>query len=343
VSDAIGFPDDPTVLALLGVVRDDPSDPNLLVLADRLQELGHPRGELIALQIERAHTGARPTTREVELIERHARGWLGPLAGAITNFTFRRGFLATATLDAGARPSAEDASPLWTVEELETRDVDLIVSPELRALRRLAVESAVFAALTRQPRATPLHTVVGPTGFVGGPATRRMHLGIAPACDELDLHTRALPQLRAMSLSVETPDDLAETLRFLESPLGDRLDVVELFAASLPYVADAPWRRVDELRRRTTLVLRSIAADWTVVLARHAEQLVVQLGDAQSPTSPDLHNLMPVLQSLGHGFDTVRLELVGAVPQVDLGGVHDQLRAEFPSLVHGASATWLSP
>lgn len=86
----------PAIARLFAEVYADPfGDGPRVVLADALQELGDPRGELIALQLARARTGKR-TRRESALIKQHARAWLGPIGPAVPNrdLKFERGFLA---------------------------------------------------------------------------------------------------------------------------------------------------------------------------------------------------------------------------------------------------------
>jgi len=64
------------------------------VFADWLTERGDPRGELIALQIGRAHGRSTDESqkRERKLLAAYARTWLDVLAPVVKNFTFERGF-----------------------------------------------------------------------------------------------------------------------------------------------------------------------------------------------------------------------------------------------------------
>ncbi len=90
-----------------------------LVLADFLSERGDPRGEFISLQLARhANTlDAAGKKREKELLKRHKKQWLGPIAPLIQlhNLRFERGFLVTCQLE----PNAElektlGAHPAWS-------------------------------------------------------------------------------------------------------------------------------------------------------------------------------------------------------------------------------------
>lgn len=128
-----------TLLADIHANPDD--DAPRLVLADLLLERGDPRGELIAMQLER---GQRPPSkRELELLAKHGKAWLGTLAPVLgwkrTRTEFRRGFLAVAdiikSVDLKLIPLYED--PMWTtVEELRGNwEAQLLISAPFRALR----------------------------------------------------------------------------------------------------------------------------------------------------------------------------------------------------------------
>ena len=77
-----------------------------LVLADALLERGDPRGELIMLQFKRrdGQLDDAGHSREKELLKKHAKQWLGPLAPVISwgkgyaGSTFERGFLSIADI-----------------------------------------------------------------------------------------------------------------------------------------------------------------------------------------------------------------------------------------------------
>jgi hypothetical protein len=72
------------------VYRDPGADEPRQVLADRLLELGDPRGEVIALQMKDPDDA-----RARRLIRKHHVDWLGPLAqDHLPNEIWRRGFPA---------------------------------------------------------------------------------------------------------------------------------------------------------------------------------------------------------------------------------------------------------
>ena len=89
------------------------------VLADHLQELGDPRGELIALQLARADADP-PSDRETELLDAHRRAWLGRLAKFLRVARWRGGFIEHATAEL---LDGTPADPMWnTVRTLSLVD-----------------------------------------------------------------------------------------------------------------------------------------------------------------------------------------------------------------------------
>jgi uncharacterized protein (TIGR02996 family) len=81
-------------------IKDHPEDNTpRFILADWLQDRGDPRGELLALDMQR-HLLPEDDPRwaalwhqERQLLRRHIFDWLGPLVDSISEWTFRRGFL----------------------------------------------------------------------------------------------------------------------------------------------------------------------------------------------------------------------------------------------------------
>jgi uncharacterized protein (TIGR02996 family) len=111
-----------------------------LVLADFLTERGDPRGEFIALQLAR-HAGKLDATgkkREKELLKRHKKQWLGPIAPLVQPYhlRFERGFLVTCQLE----PNAElektlGTHPAWsTIREYLVHDYAKVTAKALAAL-----------------------------------------------------------------------------------------------------------------------------------------------------------------------------------------------------------------
>lgn len=97
--------------------RDEPR----AVLADALLEAGDPRGEFIALQLARESSDA-PSKRELDLLGRHVKSWLGPLEEILVpeKWTFERGFLARCHYGRRRATDAHIGHDLWsTVEQVD--------------------------------------------------------------------------------------------------------------------------------------------------------------------------------------------------------------------------------
>ncbi|ATB36276.1 hypothetical protein CYFUS_001690 [Cystobacter fuscus] len=150
--------------ALLAQVLAKPEDDEArAVLADVLQEAGHPRGELIALQLEATRRTLTPAEakRERQLIKSARKELLGPLDEVLKpDCAFSRGFLSRAALkqgNSGALASAIEKTaghPLWaTVEHLEGKGDSSITPHEvMRSLRSLAHSSVGIKRLARMPK-----------------------------------------------------------------------------------------------------------------------------------------------------------------------------------------------
>ena len=135
-------------VALLDAIYANPDDDApRLIYADWLQECGDPRGEFIVMQF----ASKRDLAAERELIKKHKKAWLGPLATILGGeLEFRRGFPARGAAKFRHQRDTEQYGHLreWaTVEELEfglggTRaDQERwtrFVHPSMTALRKVA-------------------------------------------------------------------------------------------------------------------------------------------------------------------------------------------------------------
>jgi uncharacterized protein (TIGR02996 family) len=114
--------------ALLEAVYADPdADAPRIVYADWLASLGHPRGELISLQLAR-HPSDPASERERELLARHGDEWAGPLHVVTSPFArvFERGFLAAASIEAPLDPERITAPEWATLRSLDGHVPDLL-------------------------------------------------------------------------------------------------------------------------------------------------------------------------------------------------------------------------
>lgn len=140
--------DERSAEALLSAVYADPTaDGPRLVYADWLLERGDPRGEFITLQFSRLGTGAPASAREVGLLKKHGRAWMGALAPVLSfgkgyaSTTFERGFLSTADIIQSVGKKLE---PLWQAREWRTVETlqgswpfELLARVPLPALREI--------------------------------------------------------------------------------------------------------------------------------------------------------------------------------------------------------------
>jgi len=323
-----GFIDDVTALRLLGLVYGDTtSDTHRMVLADRLLELGDPRGELIALQLARAKSGSEVTQRERELLARYGTIWTQPLGTYLKRYEFRRGFLASAVLDHRTDFPAElERQSMWTtVEDLETINASLIRSSALASLRRLATTCDVLARVAREQRPLGVETVVGVTTDVAG---HRIQGGLELTDIAPLIESHAFEKLRSMCISVLTPAHRRRAYRLLRSGLGTRLQHVELFILDVQQEPIAPWFDLYERNRPLSFGVRSVLHGWVVVLVRQRSSLTLQLGDPMTASMPDVALLMPAITALAGGLDCVAVEAVGN-DGLDLQPVVEQLRGTF--------------
>ncbi len=168
--------DDPVAQRLREAVWADPEpDAPRMVYADYLLEQGDPLGELIALQLARARTGAAVSARELEVVREHGSRVLQPLEAELQmrdhwtqEWELSRGFLAVAEA-LQAMPEEAAHHPMWaTVEKLVVRDVDhpVLFNPHLRPSTLQAYEDVVLA-LARRTTPLPFRALTG-TGPHGG-------------------------------------------------------------------------------------------------------------------------------------------------------------------------------
>ncbi|MDP2275423.1 MAG: TIGR02996 domain-containing protein [Archangium sp.] len=168
---------------LFEAIYADPDDDTLReVLADALEEAGHPRGRFIRLQLERAHSGKPPSREEERLLERHQASWLGDLTRLFHAVRWERGFPIEATI-AEHLPGLLSRKELRTVERLRFDGSGRVASPAL--LERLTLATHVGRAAMpsfstgRFPRLTALHCKTDGLIEFGVPSTELVELSEA--------------------------------------------------------------------------------------------------------------------------------------------------------------------
>jgi hypothetical protein len=228
----LGTPPDRTTAELFARVRADPDEARLRILADRLTAEDDVRGELITLQlIDRPNRAQKK--RIAELVQAHGHAWLGPLGAALARegVEYTWGF-----------PSAGQLKPTVPRDVFER----LTGHPGWQTFRSLDVRGVMpgYVALLGHPVFYGLEELTRVSGqaleqFVE-PAPRRLQrlvlsgdLERTPFADDL-LRGHGMPELATLGVWYITerapcPPGLQ---RILESPLGRRLDRLELFRTS---------------------------------------------------------------------------------------------------------------
>lgn len=305
------------------VWADPESDAPRMVYADYLLQQGDPLGELIALQLDRARTGARPSEREAELAQALPRHRAAePLGPALGLYSLERGFVATAM--PSPRLTAEAAvHPAWsTVTRLEldgNSDPRLLANPHLRA-RTLAgrEESLAAVANVAQPLACTSLVAINPHwGLTFTPAQRIVfdHRGAfdhvrllsvsARGLEELDdvTDSRLFQQLDHLDLSFTSVrvDDLALWLRWFER-------------GRLPRVSFQIALGADDPMRGRMFPYRSFATHYTCFVLDRSDHLTLQLSE---PTEArQLANLLQAVGELCAGRTTVEVHDLGDSTQI---------------------------
>ncbi|MER2563628.1 MAG: hypothetical protein ABTQ32_23060 [Myxococcaceae bacterium] len=211
------------VQALTAKVFEQPDDDDVRrVLGDLLLERGDVRGELINLQLQPAPDAAQ-RKRMKELLDRHARTWLGPLEPAIlkSGLVYRRGFPAAAKLSTNQRSVVEAVMgrPEWnTFEALDLESWPrgsrkAFLAQPLLGLRRASMLEELGELPDRPLEWQALSLRLG----------RAEHL-------ELLSKLTTLPKLRWFGFESQLRADEHSTLAgFWKSPVARRLEAISGF------------------------------------------------------------------------------------------------------------------
>lgn len=266
--------------ALLAAVYETPeADEPRQIYADWLQERGDPRGDFLALQLQRARTGEPPSLRERKLLGTWQKAWLGPLGrGKILDdkrTRFERGFFAAGTLLARGIDTIVGHREWATCEELD--------------VGALASSAPTLMALLRDPAMRALRTIwrlpVGALWELAERPLRRplVEVGLSEPLEPSQLARLArregLESLRRVRLTVADGERMGTML------LGalDRLDPAsfELVSAgktTLEYRLNVR-RGPSGTRIEATVMVPSLVEDLAVLLRANAlpAPIVVQL------------------------------------------------------------------
>jgi uncharacterized protein (TIGR02996 family) len=248
------------IAELFAAVYADPDDDEpRRVLGDHLIDVGDPRGELILLQLARGRKGYA-STRELELLERHAADWLGPLGavvgyGASCTTRFERGFLAEASIirDTKKVLRALAGEPGWSTVERFSYGVppQLLDRAPFRALRAISVNKGQFGRLARRKVAFASVVEVELLTSIGAgelarvfPRVHALRIRHVPDADELAklaaIGCRELAIARHLTYDGDAYDDF-DDVRELRELVADMLAAPSPFERF--YVGDERYQR----------------------------------------------------------------------------------------------------
>ncbi len=311
--------DDPVGDRLREAVWADPdSDDPRMVYADHLQQRGDPMGELIALQLERARTGAVMSDRELELHQAIGRQTGGPLAPYLSLFGLERGFVSSA-MPVPTLPPEIAHHPAWSTVnriEIESKAGALLTNPHLRARRLGAYETALLE-LSYGTQPLPFTSLAGINPHWG--------LSFTPQQRHVFEHLGAFDHVRALSLNARGLEELDQEV--LESRLCTQLDHLDVAFTSvrlddlhmwLIWFATSKLQRitfqvplgaVDPGQRRRS-PYPSAATHYTCFLIdRSLDRLILQLSE---PTEPNhLDGLLRAASVLGADKASIEVHDVG--------------------------------
>jgi uncharacterized protein (TIGR02996 family) len=283
--------------SLLQAVYDAPDDDApRAVLGDFLQGEGDPRGDFIALQLQRVWRplSAVETKRELALLRKHQKTWLGALAAVVCNTSepvcgegtpfeenfprWHRGFLAHAML-AFTTPKlkALGTSPAWATLE----NVGGLINLRRAALPSLRAHLQASRGLRGINDVMPelLSVIESLPSLV----TRLEHVHIHLVEDGIVSRLMAWPRLRQLELTV---------------PFGDRIAGVSVLQAVL-----APqWARLERIRlsgEPDLSIAKTAQQDLalTVGSANEATRRLLEVIPAARVTSLEMPDLKPAVRT----------------------------------------------
>jgi uncharacterized protein (TIGR02996 family) len=188
-----------------------------LVLADLLQSMGDPRGELLALQL--LNRDPESAEKIDALVEAHQDRWIGRHREVLLAAQFSRGFLARLELSDARNPTGEHDPALGSVEDL----LPGTASPErykayvraMTGLRRIEVWDEDTLEAFEHTASPIVHVACAYPTLGLGEGLAELGARFLRACDK---H----PTLRSLALQVNAFDAVAR------SPLLKRLTAITL-------------------------------------------------------------------------------------------------------------------
>lgn len=314
---------------LLAAVLADPADDALRqVYADRLIEIGDPRGELINLQYARlaGRLSEADAGREQELLAAHAIHWLGPLGVVVRQgFEIEKGFLRSCVVPDHRRAYNVErvaGHPLWATVEQFGGPPQIFLHQVMRSLRSVTPAGG-FVELC--------------AGDVERPIVR-LDAGYL-RIESLDAHAiglaTALPRLAELTYRGHTQ----AALRFLlAAPVADRLEQLTVVVGDGLRPSLAEWLH-DASRARIPVIILDASRWYTSVRyeLRRQQNTYDELG-LTIDRRIEVHMVTQIIAHLTGVVDRVRRVDVVVQPGTgawgrlrergdDTGGVFHALRA----------------
>jgi uncharacterized protein (TIGR02996 family) len=309
----------------------DPSDVEArAVLADLLQELGDPRGVLIATQL----AGRAPDLVK-EIARKHAKHLLGPLAPVVIAETaiFAGGFLDACGVHC---EKEETAGRLVGRREWSTVRAISLISPGRGAWHTDVVPLLASPAMTSLREVDFLHG--DDVARIGKPLPlTRLRLTTARGIETFAHLGRAFPAL------VELHFGAAHFARggvvsVLQSPAVRRITRLAMVAEYGAILWLAAAQRFDaELEAATVTLDRPRAGQgWRWTLARGDDGGLTHLeGDLQTPPPTTwyqpLAEAVEIVQTVGPRLRALRVAIAGAISRDDADRAFAAMRASAPN------------
>jgi len=332
---------------LVAAVLADPDNDELrLVYGDYLIEHEDPRGELIQLQrqTEKAtHYDRTVWDRQAELLQAHWTEWCAPLHPALepTSIEFRRGFLwRCKTLDNTMVLRDVIGHPMWrTVGDLQTFERALLTNPCVRGVKRFRTGTDGVVALgnvTHELAVEHLdllsfHAQYAPSYYDHFPQV--LEHALWPRLADLG----PLRHVRAITARTHVDPRNLESRTFLQSPLGNQLEVLEYYAAECTL---EPWeflmREHSSLRRLhvhtgRAIDRRSSTDRGGAILERDADGNIHPI--LAIDTDPHAHEAIVALATMPADYRSVEILVFGALFDEVTQPLVERLRQRFDDVI----------
>jgi uncharacterized protein (TIGR02996 family) len=229
---------------LRAIIADPDDDGPRLVYADWLEERGDPQGEFIRVQLALASLPEGDPrrweleAREGSLLKDHESEWVGPLgrplAGMLSGWAFRRGFIEELTVEArGLLPHADTVFRLAPIRHLQvylarSRISQLANLPQLARLSTLGLDRNSLGdegvgALASSPHLSQLAHLALRWNHVGDAGVEALAASAClPRLATLTLIGNEIGDRGALALARSASLSRLTALELYHNPLGQR-------------------------------------------------------------------------------------------------------------------------